>query len=337
MSPVAHAPERASRPTIYDIAQAAGVSHTTVSRALNGLDGMTDETRRRVLGIAARVGYEPNVSARVLSCGPRPRLVALVASAGHDWREPARLVEALAREARRAGFAVTLVGVDPSDEGSLSHAATRASEPGAAGTVLLGGDQLIHERLLALLHASPSRDSTAGGVGPVLALGADPGERMDAALRYVVQLGHRTIALGASEHAGHSTLGSATGGVTIRSIPADTTAEAGFRIGADITALSGCTALVAPTFSFALGAVRGIRQRGLRVPHDVSVISLEDHLDAAHAAPPITAISAPVDDLATWAVAALIDAGRGIPPSVSPPVRAHLVVRQSTAAPLGAS
>lgn len=52
--------------TIKDIAKVAGVSHMTVSRALNGSDAVTDETRERVLKIAAELNYRPNLQARSL-------------------------------------------------------------------------------------------------------------------------------------------------------------------------------------------------------------------------------------------------------------------------------
>ena len=52
--------------TIKDIAKVAGVSHMTVSRALNGSDAVTDETRERVLKIAEELNYRPNLQARSL-------------------------------------------------------------------------------------------------------------------------------------------------------------------------------------------------------------------------------------------------------------------------------
>lgn len=79
--------DRHRPPTIYDVAETAGVSHTTVSRAVNGEGGMTEETRRRVLEVVARVGYEPNTAARVLAGRIRPRLAAVVEEGrGHRRR-----------------------------------------------------------------------------------------------------------------------------------------------------------------------------------------------------------------------------------------------------------
>ena len=54
------------RPTISDIAERAGVSKVSVSYALNGNPGLSEETRRRILAIAEEVGWHPNRAARAL-------------------------------------------------------------------------------------------------------------------------------------------------------------------------------------------------------------------------------------------------------------------------------
>lgn len=314
-------------PTIYDIARLAGVSHTTVSRAVNGQDGMTEATRRRVLEIAVRMGYEPNASARSLAGRVRPQLVALVAAEG--WRESGLLVDAVAREAHRAGHALTIVDVDPADERSRASAAARIGEPGTAGIVLIAADPLARDRLSSLAETAHAAVPKAVR-HRMLALGVDMPARVAVAVGHLAWLGHRRIAVACAGAALPVDERHGVPGVRLRSIAdAGADADAGFRLGQDAGALADCTALLAPTVSFALGAVRGLRTRGLRMPCDLSIVSLEDHADARHAAVPLTTVSSRTDELAAAAVARLLAADDALASEVQ--VRARLVVRQSTA------
>ncbi|MCH6231468.1 LacI family transcriptional regulator [Microbacterium sp. CFH 31415] len=317
-------------PTIYDIARLAGVSHTTVSRAVNGQDGMTEATRRRVLEIAGRMGYERNASARTLAGRVRPQLVALVAAEG--WRESGLLVDAVARQAHRAGLALTIVDVDPADERSRASAAARIGEPGTAGIVLIAADPLSRERLRSLAETTHAEVPKAGR-NRMLALAADSPARVAVAVEHLAGLGHRRIALAGADTArpvDHACGVPGVRGVRLRSIAgAGVDADAGFRLGQNAGAFADCTALLAPTVSFALGAVRGLRLRGVRVPWDLSIVSLEDHADARHAAVPLTTVSSRRDDLAATVVARLLAAHDELASEVQ--VRARLVARQSTA------
>ena len=313
-------------PTIYDIARIAGVSHTTVSRAVNGQDGMTEATRARVLEIALRMGYEPNASARTLAGRVRPQLVALVAAEG--WRESGPLVDAVAREARRAGHALTIVDVDPADEHSRASAAARIGEPGTAGIVLIMADPLARQRLRSLAETTHAAVPKAVR-RRMLALGVDMPSRVAVAVEHLVGLGHRRVTLACAGAAAPFDERHGVPGVRLRSIAdAGADADAGFRLGQDAEALADCTALLAPTVSFALGAVRGLQTRGVQMPCDLSIVSLEDHADARHAAVPLTTVSAPADELAADVVHRLLAVDDELATEVQ--VRARLVARQST-------
>src|SRR5271169_1065689 len=65
---------KGKRSGIPQIAELAGVSIGTVDRALHGRPGINDETRQRVLDIARKIGYRPNLAARSLSTGRRVRI-----------------------------------------------------------------------------------------------------------------------------------------------------------------------------------------------------------------------------------------------------------------------
>ena len=133
---------------------------------------------------------------------------------------------------------------------------------------------------------------------------------MARALAHLRELGHREI---------------------VQPVDGDSSADAGFRLVGEASLPPSTTAIVAPTISFAIGAMSGLRARGLRVPQDVSVIALEDHPDAAHVAPPLTAVAdVDADERAHRTVAALIRTieGSGALPGVDAEPR--VVVRRST-------
>jgi DNA-binding LacI/PurR family transcriptional regulator len=99
----------------------------------------------------------------------------------------------------------------------------------------------------------------------------------------------------------------------------------------------GCTALVCGSDVMALGAARTVRERGLRVPDDVSIIGSDDSLLIAYTDPPLTTVRQPVAAISAAAVDALLDAISGeTAPRTEYVFRPELVVRGSTApAPRG--
>jgi DNA-binding LacI/PurR family transcriptional regulator len=304
---------RLRAPTIYDVAAAAGVSHATVSRAVNGQRGMTDETRHKVLEAVARAGYEPNLAARGLAGRVRSQLAVVVGSPSSPGS--ARLVGAIGGAARRFDYALTIVGVEPADERSLAHAAERIGEPGVEGAILAIGERPV-EVLERLTASSPCVVLGSGATGAVRAVGVDGQEARMLAMEHLVHLGHRQIGC-------------------VRAEPQCSDADGGLLLGRGEALIAGYTALIVPTASFALGLIRGLQERGIRVPQDFSVVSLEDHPDAAHFPRPLTAISISLDELAQMAVSALVARIDGRSPGESPGVRARLVVRQTTAPPPG--
>ena len=70
--------KRPKRTTIFDVARAAGVSHQTVSRAMNDMSGISEETKQKVLDVAARLGYRRSRSARALVKGDHPHIGLVV-------------------------------------------------------------------------------------------------------------------------------------------------------------------------------------------------------------------------------------------------------------------
>src|SRR5262245_3096882 len=127
-----------ARPTIKDVARAAGVSHATVSRAMNGARPVAPATRARIERVAAEIGYAPNGLARGL-VSRSSRLIGLVAS---DITNPfiAELTRAIHRVADEEGYLVEICVTDYD-----------------AGREVRALDMLVQRRVEGLLLTPPRR------------------------------------------------------------------------------------------------------------------------------------------------------------------------------------
>jgi LacI family repressor for deo operon, udp, cdd, tsx, nupC, and nupG len=330
--------------TIKDVAQAAGVSIATVSRALHGLPRVSEATRRRVLDAAAELHYVASPSAASLA-GGQTMAIGVVAPFVNRWFFAAA-VHAAEELLRAAGYDLLLysLGADTSERRRI-----------------LRGN-LLRKRVdgLLVLGLQPDADevvalSDAGG--PVAIIGVDvdgwASVRIDdraaarCAVRHLLDLGHRRIGFIGGDHFDpfHSTAPTErhrgyraeldAAGVTRD--PALETTTGGFTVRGGMAAMQRLlparpTAVFAASDEMAMGAVHVIRQAGLRVPQDVSVIGIDDHEMAELFN--LSTVGQPVDVqgalVAEMLLAALADPAADLPSVVVPTT---LVVRGTTGPP----
>src|SRR6266545_3571574 len=188
-------------PTMRDIAAAADVSQSTVSRVLNGVPTavpIAEVTRERVLQTARRLGYRPNPLAR----GLRGASTNLIGAVVRDFSDPffAGAIEALVVESMAHGYNVVLGHV----HGRLDEAISLTSvlETQHTDAIVLLGDLQVQPQLLADLRSSSV--PVVGlwqGTSPLEFPTADSDDRAGiwAALEYLESLGHRMIAFLSAE------------------------------------------------------------------------------------------------------------------------------------------
>ncbi|NLT54719.1 MAG: substrate-binding domain-containing protein [Actinomycetales bacterium] len=332
------------RARLADIAVHAGVSEATVSRVLNGRPGVSDETRQAVLTTLDVLGYE-----RPSRLRQRPNgLVGLVIPELDNPVFPA-FVQAVESVLARNGYAPVLCTQLPGGIHEDDHV-RMLLDRGVSGIVFVSGLHAdatadparyvrLRERGLPLVFVN----GYAEGVDAPF-ISNDDVASMDLAVGHLVALGHTRIGLAVGPDrfvpvirklagfrdvmhrllgvedvtplVGSSLFGVEGGGVT-----------------ADRLLDAGCTAIVCGSDLMALGAVRAIRARGLRVPEDVSVVGYDDSLLVGFTDPPLTTIRQSVTAMAAAAVRALLDEIAGIPaPRAEYVFRPELVVRASTGA-----
>lgn len=335
--------------TMKDVARAAGVAQSTVSRILNDtplLVPVSPETRERVLAAAAELDYRPNPHARGLRGAPTNLLGAIV----RDITDPffAGAIDALSLEARARGYSVV-----------LGHAREQADEALALATVLearhcdgivIVGDLRdqpllledlerahLHVPVVAVWHGSRHPD--------FLTVTVDNRHGVAAAMRHLTKLGHRRIAF-----AGNLALGDiqerrgayeehlAALGLDARPEYVQdvrNTFAGGVEAFAALMALpTPPTAVAASTDVLAIGLLHAASEAGLRLPEEFSVVGFDDIPFAAMTLPPLTTVRMPVARMVQAAVAMAADRRQrkaaGTPAGYRV-FKPSLVVRRSTA------
>jgi LacI family transcriptional regulator len=321
-------------PTVHDVARRAGVSIATVSRVFGRPDAVAAPTRRRVLTAADELGYTPNTTARALQRGRTGYLGLLV----HDLANPfyATVAKAAQLEARRNGLALLCAdyGDRPSEELDLAREMARHVDG-----LLLYPSQPTDEALRAAvadLGPAVVLDSPVEGAPTVLMSTADG---IDQAVQHLAALGHRGLTyLDAAPTAMYSSLdrrrniqaSCARTGVELSLVgPFSPTFEAGVR-AADLVVAQGSTAVVAFSDQMALGVVRRLTERGVRVGDDVSVVGVDDIWIAAQVTPALTTVRMPCAEAGAAAARLLTQRIEGATAAPTLVLPTELIVRSST-------
>jgi DNA-binding LacI/PurR family transcriptional regulator len=316
---------------VREVARAAGVSTQTVSRVLNEHPNIRPETRDRVLQAIADLGYRVNNAARTL--GTRTTRTLGVIASDATLYGPAVGIAALEAAARDAGRWIATAYADASDEASVGDAADRLLGQGVDGLIVLAPHAAT---LMALTGAHPGVAIAALHTGA----GAEQQEAGAAlAISHLIELGHRRIGRVAgpeewlearSREAG---MRRALEGAGLGIEPhwsGDWTAAAGAALARQVAAAvraGGPTAVAVANDQMALGLIAGLREAGVDVPGDVSIVGFDDNPDAAYYRPALTTVGLDLAGEARRAVATVL--GAGAPGPAAP----RLVVRASTAAP----
>ena len=327
------------RPSIYDVARQAGVSHMTVSRVLNGHPNIRDSTRERVLRAIDEMNYTRSSIARALATRRAMRIGVLVDSPA-QWG-PNSTLHAIESAAREAGYAISAFSISDDKESRID-----------AGVV-----ELVTQGVDALCVIAPRASSLdllrqqSTGL-PTLVIKAEPDPEMHtaavdqragamAAVMHLIELGHQSIAhlsgpldwydARAREQGWRDALADA--GLSIPPpVVGDWTSDYGYAFGTTYD-FSEVTAVFAANDQMALGLIHGLAERGLRVPGDVSIAGFDDLPDARHFLPPLTTVRQDFTALGALGLEILIAAIEGDDVTEHDIIEPRLVVRRSTARP----
>jgi len=331
------------RARLADIAEQAGVSEATVSRVLNDRPGVSSSTRQAVLTALDVLGYERPIRLR-----GRSGLVGLIVP---ELENPIFPVFAQVMETLLAQYGYTPVLCTQTPGGvTEDEYVDLLLDRGVAGIIFVSG---MHADATA--DHAPYKALVDRGLPIVLVNGYaegidapfisdDDAAAMDLAVTHLVSMGHRRIglAVGPSRFvpvvrkraAFIDSLTRQTGMTATEAselVSHSLFAVEGGQAAAHHLLGLGVTAIVCGSDLMALGAIRTIRQRGLSVPEDISVVGYDDSRLIAFTDPPLTTVRQAVTAMGTAAVQALLDGINGTPaPRDEFVFRPELVVRGST-------
>lgn len=333
--------------TIEDIARAAGVSVSTVSRILNAKPDVAETTRIRVQRIIDELGYRPQPQAQSLA-GGKSRMIALlfpVKPAGFTQLELDFIIGA-AEAATERNYLFNLM-TEPMDEASLLNLYRSA---GFDGTILM--QICLHDERVELLRAYDYPFVIIGRCADntnLSYLDLDFETAIQVAFRFLFDLGHRAIgfltAPASTRERGY--------GPSVRSMQGyqrvcestgwqfpfmevNGSLEDTFQATKDmLKAHPDLTAIATVNGASSAGILRAVQDSGRRVPQDFSVIGIATQKIAQLMTPTLTTIDFPTADIGYRAAQLLIDKLQGNASGSDQIVLApHLIVRESTG-PIG--
>jgi len=341
--------QRTERPRIADVAREAGVSKTAVSFAFNKPDRLAPDTAVRIRRVADELGYTPHPVARMLSQGETRTIGVLTPQAlSIIFSNPffGAFSEGVAVAAEASGYALTFISPL---HGSLARAMGRAT---VDGVVVIGLSE-HHPDVEAIRHAGVPIvlvDSTALPDHGAIEVDDVGGAR--SAAEHLIALGHRDVLIvGVEPPDPSATIGPVSvTGKRLRGYR-DAFASVGIGIPDDCVVLGPAsvdggmaafetawsdghrpTAVLAMSDAMAIGVMRAVRDIGLSVPADVSVIGFDDIDLAQHVDPPLTTVHQPArrkgEEAVRMLLAEVLHPDLGRPEHRLLPTR--LVIRSST-------
>ena len=331
--------------TLEDIGRMAGVSRATVSRVINGNTSVATDIRDRVMEVIRRTGYTPNVAARSLVSGRSGLIGLVIPSRVHSlFEDPyfSKLIQGISGASNRLGNTLSLFIFQSEEEETTLY--PRVVTPGFL-------DGLI---ITATRMADPLLARVAVGEIPIVMIGrpdvegvsyvdADNHGGARRAATHLSSLGYERIGLvGApvSTTAGVDRLNGFIEGLALNG----RALHPSLRVDGDFSETSGYAAMqeliprkpdavFVASDTMAMGALRALREAGVRVPQDIAVIGFDGLPASETSVPALTTIRQPVAETGSRAVHVLNDlvTGNAVAP-VAEVMPVELVIRESCGA-----
>jgi LacI family transcriptional regulator len=332
--------------TIYDVAKEAGVSIATVSKVINNKGKISAETRKAVLEVMERLDYRPSVIASALTGKHTYTLGLLVPDISNPFfAEIARAVE---DQGQSLGYSVMICSTDNRDERVERYVSLLLQKSVDGIMIATGiGDKAILEQLLArrIPVALIAREMPLLAAHTVV---VDDYVGGCLAAAHLLGLGHRRFAVLSESMKVISSRERTRGflqtleeaGIAMPDenlIVCDYRLEDGKAKTLELLASGKApTALFACNDLLAIGAMQAAKEKGIRVPGDLSIVGFDNTILAAVTDPPLTTIAQPIEHMGKRVVDLLVQELRGENPVKQRIVlRPELAIRASTAPPNG--
>lgn len=323
---------------IYDVARLAKVSHQTVSRVINSNTSIRPETKTRVLKAMEALEYRPNQAARALASS-KTKMLGILAS-DTDFTGPASMVHEMERAAREQGYFVVSCGIDPSNIESVRQGMAHLQRLGIEGLAIVTPHAEAVEYVRANISGIPVVTLDSMYRMDELAVSVDNFAGAVTATQHLIDLGHTHILhlagpknwFESSTRAAGYTSTMLNANLEPQVVDGDWEISTGHRLGSEIDfAGKGITAVFSANDRMALGLLHALRQRGISVPRDLSLVGFDDLEESGYCFPPLTTMRQDFRALGERAMQLLLLELQGDTYKKLDRLVPELVIRESTA------
>ncbi|MGJ3190298.1 LacI family DNA-binding transcriptional regulator [Paenarthrobacter sp. FR1] len=325
----------AAVPTIRDVAELAGVATSTVSRALSNPGRVNHVTRERVEQAAAALNYVPSSQARGLSSGRTNAIALLVPDVTNPFYFD--IIRGTQNQLKAAGYTQLLVDTEESAE---MEADTLRKMQRTADGFILAASRLTDAQLVEAASSQAIVTINRSSSNAPTVMIDTPGAVVQA-LEHLSSLGHTRICYVGGPASSWSNAKRwktfedecRERGLTTSRVGPFTPKTTSGAAAADAAARTGATACIVFNDLLAIGMLQRLRERGIRVPEDMSIVGCDDIFGADFCNPPLTTMASPIEQAGRVAVSMLLaqldplHAGSSRRLAVMP---THLTVRGST-------
>jgi DNA-binding LacI/PurR family transcriptional regulator len=331
---------RAKRAGLHDVANLAGVSHTTVSRVLNNQQYVSEKTRANVEKAMRELHYRPNLYARSLVTRSSATIGVLIIS-DSNLAGSLKILTEISVEATKANFLTSITSFDKNADVDPREAMLRLFDQGLAGIVVISARKEGLDDLVKMANGIPLVFCKAGP------------DRFD----YHIKLENETAAYRATQQLlslGHTKIAHFSGpkglidsddrrrgfekamkeaGLKAEMVfEGDWSADSGYKLGKDLlSSANNFTAVFAGNDKIALGLIHALNQKNLEVPRDVSIIGFDDLEESKHFRPALTTVRQDFTQFGSRAIAMLQAQITGVEKPKFEPLNPELVIRNSCA------
>lgn len=333
-----------AQPRLADVANHAGVSTATASRALNQPSTVTPRLRQRVQNAVEALGYVPYGPARALASRRSHTIGAVVPTI--DNAIFARNIQALQARLFESGFTLLLASSEYDYQREVREVQSLV-ERGIDGLILVGEarDPSIY-RLLGNKHVPYINTWIYRDLSPHPCVGFDNAQAAHQIASYLVDIGHRRIAMVAGVREGNDRAAARVEGVTGALSERSLRFARGHLVEHEYHIVEGRraasrllaspdrpTAIICGNDVLALGVLFECRARAVKVPQEISITGFDDLDLAANIDPPLTTIRVPAAEMGRHAAEYLLARLDKSPAPEKTELPAALVVRETTAPP----
>ena len=332
--------------TLRDIAKLCNVNPSTVSRALAGNPLIKEETRVYICEVAAKHNYRPHLPARILAGQPSKTIGIVVW--GVETNYYARIIKNVEQYLHKQGY-MLIVGIGNNNYEKEIHCLESFSSRLIDGIIFVGpfssrfNSELPRLRQLFLRPSVIIQAQKEHNFVNNIAI--DDYAGILSAINYLAGLGHHKIGYISAQNS-RVKLSDFKAAITACNLTLHKNFikiyKEGYEVGGYKAMLDMFEGKTLPTAIFfatdylAIGAAKAIREKGLQIPRDISLVGFYDTRESLYATPPLTTVQIPFQQIALMAaqqIVSQIESSESIP-RISLTIQPQLIIRESSGPPL---